>query len=128
MKNTLPTKRNIRNRIVFTYGIYFLIIFVIWSYIRIPFIYLLPLYAVLCSVAYYIYRINLKILTKPPHVSSDDFSSFRGVAQTDIEKEGIVKIRGELWKSTSKEKIKKGEEVVVMDVLEKMVLLVKKKE
>ena len=39
-----------------------------------------------------------------------------GTAVTAIDPKGMVRVRGELWTASSKERIRKGEEVVVVDV------------
>ncbi len=53
-----------------------------------------------------------------------------GTAVDDIEpgKVGYVKICGEYWRATSQETIKAGEEIIVIDVREDGLLIVKKKQ
>ncbi len=48
-----------------------------------------------------------------------------GIAVTDIDPEGQVKIHGEYWKACSAEPIKQNEKIVVIDV-ERLQLIVKK--
>ena len=47
----------------------------------------------------------------------------RGIASTDIEVTGKVKVRGEIWSATSSEPVKAGDTVIVMG-MEGMVLQV----
>ncbi|MHC1599018.1 MAG: NfeD family protein [Candidatus Methanofastidiosia archaeon] len=125
MKHGLPSKADIKKRFVVTYGIYILVVLILWAYVGIQFIYILPVIVVLCLVAYVNYRMNVNILTKLPVMSSDDFSDYLGIASSDIHNNGMVKIRGELWKARSDNKIPKGAEVKVILVEDNLVLYVK---
>ncbi len=50
---------------------------------------------------------------KPPAVGKETLICQTGMAATEIAPRGLVKIDGELWTATSKERIKKGERVFV---------------
>lgn len=124
MKGTLPTKADIRNRFLFMYGFYVIIVILLWIFIDVQFIYVVPLLAVLSMVGYVNYRMNVRILSKRPLMSSDDFHEFTGIAMTEISDDGHVKIRGEIWKAKSREPIMPGSKVRVVDLIDKMTLLV----
>lgn len=53
---------------------------------------------------------------KPIKVGREAMIGEVGTAVTAIDPKGMVRVRGELWTASSKERIRKGEEVVVVDV------------
>ncbi len=57
-----------------------------------------------------------RTVRKPPAVGRAELIGQVGVAVTGIAPRGLIKMRGELWTATSKERIKEGEQVVVRDV------------
>jgi len=124
MKGTLPTKADIRNRFMFMYGFYIIIVILLWIFIDVRFLYIVPMLITLFIVGYFNYKINVKVLSKRPMMSSDDFHEFTGVAMEDIGNKGHVKIRGEIWKAKSLEPIRSGSKVRVVDLVDKMTLLV----
>lgn len=113
-------------RFFVTYGLYIAVLLALWAYVQIEFVYIMPVIAVLCAVGYYSYRANVSILARAPKMSSDDFAPYVGIARTDIEDTGTVRIRGELWNARSETRIPNGSEVVVEDV-EGLTLLVREK-
>ena len=116
MESSLPSKRDIQMRFAIMYGSYFSVILLVWLFVRIPVWYMLPLLAVLAYVGRRNYRMNVRILLSAPRMSSDDFSGYEGVALTDIEKTGQVRIRGEVWKARSDAFIPKHAKVRVEKV------------
>ncbi|MBN1786053.1 MAG: NfeD family protein [Candidatus Methanofastidiosa archaeon] len=127
MQSSLPSKGDIRNRFIFMYGMYVSIVLILWAFVRIEFLYIVPILAILITVGYVNYRINAKILTGKPLMSSDDFGEYTGVAVTPIDKEGQIRIRGELWKAVSEKRIEKGAEVKVIELTKNMTLFVREK-
>lgn len=127
MQSSLPSKGDIRNRFIFIYGMYVSIVLILWAFVRIEFLYIVPILAILITLGYVNYRINAKILTGKPLMSSDDFGEYTGVAVTPIDKEGQIRIRGELWKAVSEKRIEKGAEVKVIELTKNMTLFVREK-
>ena len=127
MQSTLPTKRDIQLRFALLYGSYFVVILIIWLFVRIPAWYLVPLLVALAYVGRRNYRMNVHILLRKPLMESDDFSSYEGTALTDIGDSGQVRIRGEVWKAKSEEPIPRHAKVRVVNV-DGMVLTVTRKE
>lgn len=70
---------------------------------------LIAIFAVILAIV----RRSLK---KPIRVGREAMIGEVGVAETAVDPKGLVKVRGELWTATSKERIRKGEEVLVKDV------------
>jgi len=124
MGGSLPTRQNIRSRFLFMYGAYIILIFILWAFVDISILYIIPVVAILCLIGYVNYRTNIKVLTREPLMSSDDFNDYAGVAISDIHKDGLVRIRGETWKAKSENPIDEGREVKVVKLLDKMTLLV----
>lgn len=68
----------------------------------------------------------IQVHKKKPVSGKEGIIGEKGIARTDIDrKKGNVYVHGEIWQAVSEEKIKKGEEVVVIDI-EGLVLKVKK--
>lgn len=61
-----------------------------------------------------IVKLIWNVLTKPPQTGKDTLVGERGIAQADMEKEGMVKIRNELWKAETLAPLKKGARVRVV--------------
>jgi membrane-bound serine protease (ClpP class) len=57
-----------------------------------------------------------RTIRKPVKVGREAMIGEVGVAVTDIDPEGMVRLRGELWKASSKERIAEGEEVIIRDI------------
>jgi len=57
-----------------------------------------------------------RAMKKPVAVGREAMIGQVGEATTDIAPKGMVKVRGELWTASSRERIKKGEKIVVADV------------
>ena len=68
-----------------------------------------------------------RAMKKPVSVGREAMVGQIGVAMTDISPSGVVKLKGELWRATSEERIRQGEEVVVRN-LDGLVLIVEKSE
>jgi len=124
MTSSLPTRQDIRNRFIFMYGAYLAIIFIFWIYVDVSIVYVMPMVAVLCIIGFVNYRTNVRVLSRRPMVSSDDFREYRGIVTSSIGEDGLVRIRGETWKAKSDEPIDKGKEVEVIELLDNMTLLV----
>ena len=72
----------------------------------------------LATSAFFIFAISMALRTHRRKVTTgkEGIVSEIGVAITNIDPEGEVRIHGEYWKAISKEKIKKNEKVKVIDV------------
>lgn len=103
-------------RFALIYGSYFTILFLVWLTVRIPIWYMVPLLVVLAYVGVRNYRMNARILLSKPRMSSDDFTEYEGVAITDINPVGHIRIRGEVWKARSDVMLPKGTRVRVKAV------------
>lgn len=67
-----------------------------------------------------------RAMKKPITVGKEAMVGQVGVATTEIAPDGMVGLKGELWRATSEKRIRKGDEVVVKDV-KGLVLIVKKR-
>ena len=67
-----------------------------------------------------------RAMKKPVTVGRETMIGQVGVATTDIAPDGMVRLKGELWRATSEKRIREGEEVVVKDV-KGLVLIVEKR-
>ena len=84
--------------------------------IHIPLAGLIALMAALVVYAVITYRLGSKVLGKKPVVGLPDMVGSRGKAVTPLDPEGLVRIKGELWESTSADRrINTGEEVIVVE-------------
>ena len=75
--------------------------------------------------AYALYA-SLKTRRSQPRLGDEEFIGREGVAVSDIDPRGQVKVRGKLWNARSSQPIKEGEAVVVTGK-QRMTLLVKKR-
>lgn len=75
--------------------------------------------------AYALYA-SLKTKRSTPRLGDEEFIGREGIAATDIDPQGQVKVRGKLWRAESDQSIEKGERVVVTGK-KRMTLLVKKR-
>jgi len=83
--------------------------------IHIPLAGLIALMAALAAYAVITYRLGSKALGKKPVVGLPDMVGSRGKVVTPLDPEGLVRIKGELWESTSADRrINTGEEVIVV--------------
>jgi len=71
-------------------------------------------------------RLVIKAHMRKPVTGTEGLIGLEGRAKTDIEKEGLVFVHGEIWKASSDEPIKAGEKVVVEEA-ENLKLKVKKR-
>ena len=84
--------------------------------IHIPLAGLIALMAALVVYAVITYRLGSKVLGKKPVIGLPDMVGSRGKAVTPLDPEGLVRIKGELWESTSADRrINTGEEVIVVE-------------
>ncbi len=84
--------------------------------IHIPLAGLIALMAALVVYAVITYRLGSKALGKKPVIGLPDMVGSRGKAVTPLDPEGLVRIKGELWESTSADRrINTGEEVIVVE-------------
>ena len=67
-----------------------------------------------------------RAMKKPITVGKEAMVGQVGVATTEIAPDGMVELKGELWRATSEKRIRKGDEVVVKDV-KGLVLTVEKR-
>jgi len=67
-----------------------------------------------------------RAMKKPIAVGREAMMGQVGVAVTDIAPDGMIRLKGELWRATSEKRIRKGDEVVVKDV-KGLVLTVEKR-
>ncbi|HID95227.1 MAG TPA: nodulation protein NfeD [Candidatus Latescibacteria bacterium] len=74
--------------------------------------------AVAATVAFFLFAVGmgLRAQRRKPATGAEGLVGTTGVALTRIAPEGKVSIHGEIWRARSDEKIKKGEEVVVVGV------------
>jgi membrane-bound ClpP family serine protease len=83
--------------------------------IHIPLAGLIALMAALVAYAVITYRLGSKALGKKPVVGLSDMVGSRGKVVTPLDPQGLVRIKGELWESTSADRrINTGEEVIVV--------------
>jgi len=76
---------------------------------------LIALMSALVAYAVITYRLGSKALGKKPVVGLPDMVGSRGKVVTPLDPEGLVRIKGELWESTSADRrINTGEEVIVV--------------
>lgn len=61
-------------------------------------------------------RLALKAYRRKPTTGAEGLVGLEGKAKTDIHKEGMVFVHGELWKAWSDEPVKSGERVIVEKV------------
>lgn len=73
---------------------------------------LVPLLVLIGAWGIYVYRMNIRVLGMP--VQSIGIEGSEGKALTNINGEGKIKIRGEIWNARSSKEIKKGEKVRVI--------------
>jgi membrane-bound serine protease (ClpP class) len=73
----------------------------------------------LATAAFFIFAVSMALRTHRRKVTTgkEGIVSEIGVAITNIDPEGEVRIHGEYWKAISKEKIKKNEKIKVIDVV-----------
>ena len=84
--------------------------------IHIPLAGLIALMAALAAYAVITYRLGSKALGKKPVIGLPDMVGSRGKVVTLLDPEGLVRIKGELWESTSADRrINTGEEVIVVE-------------
>ncbi len=67
-----------------------------------------------------------RAMKRPIAVGREAMIGQVGVATTDLAPDGMVRLKGELWRATSEKRIREGEEVVVKDV-KGLVLIVEKR-
>ena len=81
----------------------------------------LPLLLYICVMAILVgkdiivVKLIWNIILKPPKVGQEAMIGKIGIAYTDIDSYGIVRIDNEFWKAESVGPVKKGEKVVVKD-------------
>jgi len=84
--------------------------------IHIPLAGLIALMAALAAYAVITYRLGSKALVKKPVAGLTDMVGSKGKVVTPLDLEGLVRIKGELWKSKSVDgRIDAGEEVIVVE-------------
>ena len=96
-----------------------LVALVLWGLpllgIHLPLGVLIALMAALAAYAVITYRLGSRALRKKPVVGLPDMVGSRGKAVSQLDPEGLVRIKGELWESKSAgRKINAGEEVTVV--------------
>ncbi len=67
-----------------------------------------------------------RAMKRPIAVGREAMMGQVGVATTDIAPDGMVRLKGELWRATSEKRIRKGDEVVIKD-MKGLVLIVEKR-
>jgi len=83
--------------------------------IRIPLAGLIALMAALAAYAVITYRMGSRVLRRKTVAGLTDMVGSKGKVVTPLDLEGLVRIKGELWKSKSvDERIDAGEEVIVV--------------
>jgi membrane-bound serine protease (ClpP class) len=83
--------------------------------IRIPLAGLIALMAALAAYAVITYRMGSRALRRKTVAGLTDMVGSKGKVVTPLDLEGLVRIKGELWKSKSvDERIDAGEEVIVV--------------
>jgi len=63
--------------------------------------------------AYAIFKV-VRAKMRKPKIGEGDLIGFKGIAITDVNPKGQVRVRGEIWNAESEENIKKGEEIIVV--------------
>ncbi len=58
-------------------------------------------------------------MKKEPATGMETFIDAKGAVVKEIDPDGVVRVKGERWSAFSEEKIEKGEEVIVEDIIEK---------
>jgi len=95
------------------------VVVVLWGLpklgIRIPLAGLIALMAALAAYAVITYRMGSRALRRKTVAGLTDMVGSKGKVVTPLDLEGLVRIKGELWKSKSvDERIDAGEEVIVV--------------
>ena len=95
------------------------VVVVLWGLpklgIRIPLAGLIALMAALAAYAVITYRMGSRALKRKTVAGLTDMVGSKGKVVTPLDLEGLVRIKGELWKSKSvDERIDAGEEVIVV--------------
>lgn len=62
------------------------------------------------------FRLAYKAWKRKPIVGIDTLIGKGAIAKTDINKEGMIMVQGELWRAYSNEAIQKGAEVIILEV------------
>lgn len=84
--------------------------------------------AVILTAVFFTLTITLAVRAyrRRPATGSEGLVGLEGVARSDIDKEGMVFVHGEIWHAWSDEPIKKGQKIIV-DKVERLKLKVKPK-
>ena len=83
--------------------------------IHLPLAVLIILMAVLAAYAVITYRLGSQALKRKPVAGLSDMVGSKGKVVSPLDPEGLVKIKGELWRSSSAgRRIDAGEEVIVV--------------
>jgi membrane-bound ClpP family serine protease len=83
--------------------------------IHLPLAVLIALMAALAAYDVITYRIGSRALKRKPMAGLSDMVGSKGKAVSPLDPEGLVKIKGELWRSSSaRGRINAGEEVIVV--------------
>ncbi len=80
----------------------------------------IPLYGLVAIIAawigfsVWIFRTGTRALAPGPLAGLPDMAGLKGVAIKDLEPEGTIKIKGEIWHARAETPVKAGQEVVVV--------------
>lgn len=110
-KKEMVDKKEIVVRVLVFSIVYVLITVVLVSYFGQKWL-LIPVFIVIVVWGIYVYRMNVKVLGMP--VQSMELEGLEGRALTDVQEEGKVKVRAEIWNARSVQYIKKGTKVKVI--------------
>lgn len=107
----MVNKKEIVMRVVVFSTVYTLIAAVVVSYLKREWL-LIPLLVVIGLWGVFSYHMNVKVMGRP--VLSMEIEGLEGRALTDVNEEGKVKVRGEIWNARSDKKILKGKKVRIL--------------
>ncbi|MCK4591013.1 MAG: hypothetical protein KAT86_04610 [Candidatus Latescibacteria bacterium] len=85
-------------------------------FLRISWGVIIPVVAVTAAFFLFAVGMGLHIQRRKPTTGAKGLMGEIGVALTRISPKGKVAIHGEIWKATTSQKIRKGEEIVVIEV------------
>jgi len=80
---------------------------------------LMGLVVVIIGVSFFVIWAVRKAQTKEVETGMETMKGAEGKVTKPLDPDGVVKVRGERWASTSKEVIEEGENIVVKDIIEK---------
>lgn len=76
----------------------------------------LPAYLSLLLLSGFVYIVVFKAMRLPVRTGREGMIGGRGEVVVDLDPEGVIRYRNELWSAVSSERLVKGEEVVIVGI------------